>query len=104
MASIEATGMNARFISRTLKNHLMLRSRAKRGVSKHGSKQGARFRPSRRALRALLRVGGAASRMHYIPYKSALFRMVLRRMRIEATSTMTPSILMAPRPFRSASA
>ena len=40
----------------------------------------------------------------YIPYKSALFSTVLRRMRIEATSTMTPSTLMAPSPWAAASA
>ena len=40
----------------------------------------------------------------YILYRSALFRIVLRRMRIEATSTMIPSTLIAPRPCASASA
>ena len=45
-----------------------------------------------------------AARPPHILYRSALFRIVLRRMRIEATSTMMPSTLIAPRPAASASA
>jgi len=89
MASMLATGTNARFTIR--------HPERSRGIF-FAAPASEEIPPLRYAS-----VGMTGFARH-IPNRSALFRMVLRRMRIEPTSTRMPSTLIAPRPLASASA